>query len=285
MKRTDFRFAERLRIRWAEVDMQKIVFNGHYLLYFDTAVAGYWRALALPYHETMDQLEGDLFVRKATLEYVASARYDDLCEVGIRCARIGKSSIVFAAAMFRDEQLLVHGELVYVFADPVARTSRPVPPPLRAALEALERGEPMVELRLGSWDELGAEARRIRRQVFIDEQKIPAPLDEDPADARAVHAVAFNRLGLAVATGRWVEVADGSARIGRLAVAAALRGSGHGVALLEALLASARERGMSEAMLHARQSAVRFYERAGFVVRGLPFEEAGLVHLELARTL
>jgi hypothetical protein len=45
----DFRYFDRLRVRWAEVDMQKIVFNGHYLMYFDTAVAGYWRALALPY--------------------------------------------------------------------------------------------------------------------------------------------------------------------------------------------------------------------------------------------
>ena len=60
MKRNDFRFLEPLRVRWAEVDMQKIVFNGHYLMYIDTAVAGYWRALALPYHDTMVALQGDL---------------------------------------------------------------------------------------------------------------------------------------------------------------------------------------------------------------------------------
>ena len=48
MSRQEFRHFERLRVRWAEVDMQKIVFNGHYLMYFDTAVAGYWRALAMP---------------------------------------------------------------------------------------------------------------------------------------------------------------------------------------------------------------------------------------------
>ena len=76
MKRTDFRFFDRLRVRWAEIDAQQIVFNGHYLMYFDTAVAGYWRALAMPYAPTMAQLGGDLFVRKATVEYEASARYD-----------------------------------------------------------------------------------------------------------------------------------------------------------------------------------------------------------------
>ena len=48
MNRKDFRFFHRLRVRWAEVDMQKIVFNAHYLMYFDTAVADYWRALAMP---------------------------------------------------------------------------------------------------------------------------------------------------------------------------------------------------------------------------------------------
>ena len=96
MNRNDFRFRDRLRVRWAEIDAQKIVFNGHYLMYFDTAVAGYWRALALPYAQTMESLGGDLYVRKATLEYHGSARYDDLLDVGLRCARIGNSSIVFS---------------------------------------------------------------------------------------------------------------------------------------------------------------------------------------------
>ena len=74
MNRQEFRFFHRLRVRWVEVDMQKIVFNGHYLMYLDTAVADYWRALSLPYEETMHALGGDLYVKKATLEYNASAR-------------------------------------------------------------------------------------------------------------------------------------------------------------------------------------------------------------------
>ena len=68
MNRQEFRFFDRLRVRWAEIDAQKIVFNGHYLMYFDTAMTAYWRALALPYAETMESLGGDLYVRKATLE-------------------------------------------------------------------------------------------------------------------------------------------------------------------------------------------------------------------------
>ena len=75
MQRSDFRFFERLRVRWAEIDAQQIVFNGHYLMYFDTAVAGYWRALAMPYAaKRWSRSGGDMFVRKATLEYLGSAR-------------------------------------------------------------------------------------------------------------------------------------------------------------------------------------------------------------------
>ena len=162
MKRADFRYREPLRVRWAEVDLQKIVFNGHYLMYVDTAVAGYWRALALPYHETMERLQGDLYVRKATLEYEGSARYDERLEVGIRCTRIGNSSMGFVAGVFRGEQRLVHGELVYVFADPHTQTSRPVPPELRDWLQAFEAGEPMVQVALGDWAAQQAEALTLR---------------------------------------------------------------------------------------------------------------------------
>ena len=56
MQRSDFRLLDRLRVRWAEIDAQQIVFNAHYLMYFDTAVASYWRSLALPYAQTMEAL-------------------------------------------------------------------------------------------------------------------------------------------------------------------------------------------------------------------------------------
>ena len=205
-------------MRWAEIDMQRIVFNGHYLMYFDTAVAGYWRAMAMPYHETMDYLGGDLFVRKATVEYQGSARYDDIIDVGMRCARIGNSSMMFAAAVFRGDALLVSGELVYVFADPRTQTSQPVPQQLRDALQAFEAGKPMVDVRVGSWDATGPQAQAIRTSVFVQEQQIPADMEWDSADARCVHAMAVNRFGMALGTGRLLEHVPGVAKIGRMAV-------------------------------------------------------------------
>ena len=281
----DFRFMERLRVRWAEVDMQKIVFNGHYLMYVDTAVAGYWRALALPYEQTMAALAGDLFVRKATLEYHAPAAYDDALSVGIRCDRVGTSSLTWATAVFRGEDLLVSGELVYVFADPVVRESRPVPEALRAAFTGFEAGEPMLAVTVGHWAELGPAAQAIRHEVFVQEQHIPAELEWDVADAQAVHALAVNRLGLPLGTGRLLVAGDGSGRIGRMAVRRALRGSQVGRALLRQLTAAARERGLRELTLHAQMSAVGFYLREGFEPEGEVFSEAGIAHQTMRRRL
>jgi YbgC/YbaW family acyl-CoA thioester hydrolase len=285
MQRSNFRFFERLRVRWAEIDAQKIVFNGHYLTYFDTAVAGYWRALAVPYAETMAELDGDLFVRKAEVEYLASARYDDVLDVGMRCARIGTSSATFVGAVFRHEQLLVTGSLTYVFADPNGTASKPVPRALRELFDRFESGQTMVDVHVGSWEDLGTQARAIRNAVFIDEQRIPAEMEWDDADESAVHAVARNALGRPLATGRMLEHVPGVAKIGRMAVLASSRNSGVGRAVLDALLSAARQRGEREAVLHAQLDAARFYERAGFLRRGPQFDEAGIAHVEMLRTL
>jgi YbgC/YbaW family acyl-CoA thioester hydrolase len=279
--RSAFRFLDRLRVRWAEVDMQKIVFNGHYLMYFDTAIAGYWRALALPYHETMEALAGDLFVRKATVEYEGSARYDDLCELGVRCQRIGKSSMGFALALFRGETRLVHGELVYVFADPATQTSRPVPPSLREVLEGYEAGQPVLDCQTGVWSALGHDARRLRQVVFETELGVRQNMTEDAADATALHAVAYNRFGLAVGTGRLTTEATGRARIARVAVHGALRGAGVGAALVRGLVSAARGRGDREVVLSAQASVQRFYERLGFAPRGQRYQEAGQPHQDM----
>lgn len=285
MSRQEFRHFERLRVRWAEVDMQKIVFNGHYLMYVDTAVAGYWRALALPYEQTMAALSGDLFVRKATLEYHAPAAYDDALSVGIRCDRIGSSSMTWATAVFRGEDLLVSGELIYVFADPVARESRPVPEALRAAINGFEAGEPMLAVSVGGWAELGPAAQALRHEVFVQEQHIPADLEWDSADAQALHALAINRLGLPLGTGRLLVGGDGSGRIGRMAVRRASRGSQVGRALLRQLTQAAVELGLRELHLLAQLSAQGFYLKEGYEPEGEVFTEAGIAHQRMRRRL
>lgn len=144
MARADFAFSHRLRVRWAEVDMQGIVFNGHYLTWFDVAVTEYWRALGLPHPETTADTGGELYAVKATLEYLRPARYDDQLDVHMRCARLGRSSMRFLLEIWREEEQLVKGELIYVHADPAERRSSPLPPRLRERVLAFERVQPEI---------------------------------------------------------------------------------------------------------------------------------------------
>ena len=285
MTRDDFRLLHRLRVRWVEVDLQKIVFNGHYLMYFDTAMADYWRALAIPYEDTMHQLGGDLYVKKASLEYHASAQYDDRLDVGLRCQRIGNSSIQFVGGIFSGDQLLITGELLYVYANPNTKTSMPVPQVLRETMLGFEEGQTVTTLETGHWSTLKDKAQPVRTQVFVQEQGIDAKDEWDTADADAVHAVITNRFGHPLGTARLLKKYPGVAQIGRMAVVRVMRGSGLGGQLLNALVDIAKARGDKEVHLHAQTSAQAFYAREGFVPVGEPFDEVGIAHIEMRKVL
>ena len=133
-----YTFSTPLRVRWSEVDRQGIVFNGHYLTYFDVGITEYWRAIGLPYPDGLAGAGSDLYAVKTVINYHASALYDDILDIGLRVAAIGNSSITFAIGIHRGEQRLVSGEVVYVNADPASRKAQTVPAQLRAAIEAFE---------------------------------------------------------------------------------------------------------------------------------------------------
>ena len=138
-----------------------------------------------------------------------------------------------------------------------------------------------VQVRLGSWDELGVEARRIRFEVFVDEQQVPREMELDAADPDCVHALAFAPDGSVVGTGRLLP--DG--HIGRMAVTSKARGQGVGKALLLALMEAARKHGHKEVELFSQTHAQRFYERFGFEVVGPPFDDAGIAHVTMRARL
>lgn len=283
--RRDFRLVHRLRVRWAEVDLQRIVFNPHYLMYLDTAFTEYWRALAIPYEMIPTMLGGDLYVKKSTLEYHASARLDDLLDVGLKCQRIGNSSLLFVGGIFCGDSLLVSSELVYVFADPATQTSRPVPAVLRELFTAFEAGAPTIGVRLGNWADLGAQAGPLRQSVFMDELGVPGAMHYDGVDDEAVHALVCNRFNQPLATGRLAWQAPGVARIARVAVARTVRATGIGRLLVQALVQVAAERGDRQVLLQSPTSAAGFYNRLGFEAIAEPTMEAGIAHVEMARVL
>lgn len=144
MPREDFSCTHALRVRWAEVDMQRIVFNGHYLTYIDTAIADYWRAVGLPYPDGyVERYASDIFLRKATVEYLGSAHYDDELEVLCRVAKLGRSSMTFLFEIWRDAaDLLITAEQVYVNADPRSKQALPLPDDLRRRVLGFEKKAP-----------------------------------------------------------------------------------------------------------------------------------------------
>ena len=143
MARQDFSFSHALRVRWSEVDMQAIVFNGNYLNYFDVAFTEYWRATGLPDVIAQSQAGLELFARKAVIEYHAPARFDDMLDIGVRCSELGRSSMRFVLEIFKGDELLVSGEMMYVHADSRLRKSEAVPDDWRNVFIRFETGLPV----------------------------------------------------------------------------------------------------------------------------------------------
>jgi predicted GNAT family N-acyltransferase len=124
------------------------------------------------------------------------------------------------------------------------------------------------------------EVMALRTRVFVEEQGVPPEIEQDAADATAVHALSRDGAGRVVATGRLL-VGEGTASIGRMAVDAGVRGRGHGAAVLGVLHRQAALRGVTEVELHAQVTARAFYERAGYAVVGEEYEEAGIRHVTM----
>ena len=149
MARESFSCRHQLRVRWSEVDMQKIVFNGNYLDYIDVAVAEYWRAIGLPYpHGYVDRYGNDVYLRKASVEYLGSARYDDLLDIFVRVSKLGRTSMTFSFEIARSqsddsERSLIEAQLVYVNANPATMTPSPLPQEVRDLVTKFERVSPL----------------------------------------------------------------------------------------------------------------------------------------------
>ena len=129
-----------------------------------------------------------------------------------------------------------------------------------------------------------AEIAALRTRVFVGEQGVPPEVEQDAADEWAVHVLSRDDAGRVVATGRLL-VRGAGASIGRMAADAAVRGQGHGAAVLAELHRQAVLRGVTEVELHAQVSARGFYERAGYTAVGEDYEEAGIRHITMRRSL
>ena len=140
---------------------------------------------------------------------------------------------------------------------------------------------PTFTVRAASWREDIAPLQDLRRWIFVIEQQVPEELEWDDADRVSVHALALDGEGRPIGTGRLLP--DG--HIGRMAVVREWRGRGVGSAILEWLMASARQQGLHALQLHAQTHALDFYGKHGFIAQGDVFNEAGIPHRKMTLSL
>jgi acyl-CoA thioester hydrolase len=116
-RKPPFKYSSLTRVGFSDTDAQGIVYYGRYMPYFDTARVEYHRHLDLL--RTSAEEERQFVMRASTIEYLAPARFDDLIEVFIRVARIGRTSITYEFAAYRveDDVLMVTANQTLVLVD------------------------------------------------------------------------------------------------------------------------------------------------------------------------
>ncbi len=135
-----------------------------------------------------------------------------------------------------------------------------------------------------SWQASEKSLAAIRRQVFVDEQRVPEDQEQDLLDEQAVHWLAYSPDNSPIATARLV-VNGETGKLGRMAVLDSHRRRGAGAALMRKVIRHAVDSGLQQLVLHAQLSVEDFYRRFGFVPRGDAFMEAGIAHIAMTLDL
>ncbi|MEP2990051.1 MAG: thioesterase family protein [Parasphingorhabdus sp.] len=130
-----FQLITQLRVRYAECDLQGIVFNANYLAFADVGLTEYLRALMVDQtgsgerdmlHGFIGIFGGDNWVRHADVDFRAPAKADDLLDIAIRITRFGKTSYAALCHIMRGNELLNVVTLTYVWFDPATEQVSPV---------------------------------------------------------------------------------------------------------------------------------------------------------------
>jgi len=140
MPRSAFRFSYPFRVRYSEVDGQRIVFNAHYLTYFDTAITEYFRMLPYDYMGQVERIGEDFHTVKTLVEYKQPIVFDQDIDVMVRASRLGRTSLTFEVEIHPrgEDDLLASGEVVWVNADQSTHSSAPIRTELSEKLIAYE---------------------------------------------------------------------------------------------------------------------------------------------------
>jgi predicted GNAT family N-acyltransferase len=134
------------------------------------------------------------------------------------------------------------------------------------------------------WSEQHEALTRIRTDIFVREQRVPAEIVMDALDPEGVHVAALDEAGGVIGTGRLI-LNNPVPRIGRMVVLKSWRRAGVGSMILEVLCKAAKAHGFGEVKLHSQTHASPFYFKHGFLSHGSEFFEAGIPHQEMRKKI
>lgn len=140
IKKSDFPFFFPFRVRYSEVDAQGVVFNAHYLTYFDTAVTEYLRWRGYNIWQQAAETGFDFHTVKSVVEYHAPLHFDDEIEVYVRLGGNGRSSLTWQLAICRqnEDRVYASGELIWVYVDMTAHKASRIPEEIITRLRPAE---------------------------------------------------------------------------------------------------------------------------------------------------
>ena len=130
-------FSYNFRIRYSEVDAQKIVYNSHYLTFLDVSIFEFFDAIGFNQEKYIKETNNEFHTVRAVVEYKAPATLGDTIEVLTRIKKIGNSSITFQQEIYLHEsdKLLATGEIVWVNTNQEEMVPTTVPDFLRQLLK------------------------------------------------------------------------------------------------------------------------------------------------------
>ena len=140
MSRSQFNFYYSFRVRYSEVDAQGIVFNAHYLTYFDSAMTEYLRHINYNYVQEVEDRNEDFHTVKTLVEYKHPIKFDQIIDICIKVKKIGRSSLTFYIEIHPNEKdfMLASGEVIWVNADQSTHKSVALPEGLCLKIRDLE---------------------------------------------------------------------------------------------------------------------------------------------------
>jgi acyl-CoA thioester hydrolase len=119
----------RLVVRYHECDMQKVVFNAHYMTYCDEAMSSWLVEVFGPDDDFFDWM-----LVRCELDWQGSATWGDAIDIDVGIERWGTTSFTTRFRGTAAGRPVFTARITYVCVEPGTKTKMPVPPEVQAGL-------------------------------------------------------------------------------------------------------------------------------------------------------